>query len=164
METLINYFGDTPSVSNLLTSLMILGVILMCIEKAMKKLLELLTIYYKKKRGQEQELDDKTIMIQSISSVNNAVEELTNKVEELANKVDQIDEAGQRRDCAILRDRILQACRFFGKNKDESGDIHVGMAEYENLQHLFEEYFSAHGNGIVKKIYEEEFVKWIIDK
>ena len=43
------------------------------------------------------------------------------------------------------------------------GEVHINIIDWENLTSMFEEYFKANGNGVVKKIYEEEFVKWIID-
>ena len=75
-----------------------------------------------------------------------------------------IDEEGKKRDCAILRDRILGGMRYFSQNRDEQGNVHISISAHENMEHLFEEYFNCHGNGTVKSMYENEFKKFIIDK
>jgi len=88
---------------------------------------------------------------------------LYEKIDEQKKRLNTIDKEGQIRDCAILRDRILGGMRYFEKNVDENGIVHISVSDHENMDHLFNAYFSCNGNGTVKTIYDNEFKKWIID-
>jgi len=83
--------------------------------------------------------------------------------EQLEEKLEDIDQDGKRRDAAIFRDRILSGLRYFGTNKDENGNVHISMTDFESMSHLFEEYKNAGGNGLVKHLKETEFDKYIVD-
>lgn len=82
---------------------------------------------------------------------------------QLESKLEEIDKDGKSRDCSLLRDRLIQTTRYFSQQRDENGHVHVNLTEWENINEMFQEYFKAHGNGAVKKIYDEDFSKWIID-
>lgn len=102
------------------------------------------------------------------SEVVKQLEELSNKFDEqqeqIENQLNDIDKDGKARDRAVIRDRIIQSCRYYSQRRDEDGKIHVSISEHENLRHLFEEYFAANGNGSVKSIYDNDFLKnYVID-
>jgi hypothetical protein len=46
----------------------------------------------------------------------------------------------------------------------EDGKVHISMSDWENMNALFQEYFAKHGNGAFKKLYDEEFVHFTIDR
>ena len=90
---------------------------------------------------------------------------LHEKIDEQQGRLEEIDREGKKRDCAVLRDRILSGMRYFSQNKDEQGRVHISQGDYENMSAMFKEYFGADGNGFVKdKVYEEEFIHFIIDR
>ena len=99
--------------------------------------------------------------------------ELSQQLNSLNYKIDQqrlqldarlgeIDAEGKARDCAVLRDRILSAMRYFEQQKDANGEVHISVADFENMNHLFEEYEAAGGNGTIKHLKETEFLKYKI--
>ena len=96
--------------------------------------------------------------------VNRQYIHLDKKIDEQKDKLVIIDIEGKKRDCALLRDRIIGGLRYFGQNKDKEGNVHISVTDHENMTHLFEEYFGCNGNGTVKLMYENEFQHWIIDK
>ena len=96
--------------------------------------------------------------------LNKQYQHLDKKIDEQKERITKIDEEGKKRDCAILRDRIIQSLRYFSQKKDESGIVHISLADHENMEALFIEYFECNGNGTVHTMYENEFKNWIIDK
>lgn len=175
MDAIINYFNDGNSVSNIFVTLGVIVAIIICIEKAIRWIYQKFLLAYKKKKGYEDEattINNNTEQIKNlVASIENLGELLNKQYQHLDRKIDdqkeritKIDEDGKKRDCAILRDRILGGMRYFSQNKDEHGNVHVGITDHENMEHLFEEYFNCHGNGTVKSMYENEFKKFIIDK
>jgi arginyl-tRNA synthetase len=98
---------------------------------------------------------------------NEIVEELSllrDKVNEQREEMDKNIEANNKTDCAMLRDRIGSGMRYFSKNVGADGNIHISLSDWENMNALFQEYFSKHGNGAFRKMYEEEFTHFIIDR
>ena len=93
--------------------------------------------------------------------------ELNNKFDEqqiqIENRLEVIDADGKRRDCTVFRDRLVQGLRHFSQNKDENGNVHISMSDYESMSKMFEEYDKAGGNGLVKHLKETEFDKFIVD-
>ena len=69
-----------------------------------------------------------------------------------------------RTDRAMLRDRLNSAMRYFSQKKDETGRVHISLADYETLEDLFKKYFAKNGNGAFKRMYEDEFQTFIIDR
>lgn len=67
-------------------------------------------------------------------------------------------------DCAILRDRLNGGMKYFSQNKDEEGRVHIKLSDYETLEALFQEYFSKGGNGAIQRMYEDEFIHFVIDR
>ena len=132
-----------------------------------------LTSYYKRRRGIEEKdntIDKHTQEIQTLAErIDKLFDVVTTKYDTLLAKIDdqqehleQIDEDGKRRDCAVLRDRILGGMRYFSQNKDEHGRVHISLTDHENMEEMFTEYFGCKGNGSVKHIYETEFAHFII--
>lgn len=175
MEAIIAYLNEGHSIVELLSSILVIASIIVCVEKFIKWIYGLFIKAYKRKRGHESEsttiventeqIKNLTITIENLADLlNKQYQHLDKKIDEQKDRITKIDEDGKKRDCAILRDRILGAIRYFEKNIDEQGKIHITITEHENIEHLFESYFSCNGNGTVKTIYENEFKNWIIDK
>lgn len=174
MNALAQYFSDGHSVTDLLLSIIVIISIIVSIEKAMQWIYSKFLLLYKTKKGYEDEtttINDNTEQIKNlVVSINNLgtllnkqYQHLDKKIDEQKERITKIDEDGKKRDCAILRDRILGGMRFFCKNVDENGVVHINMADYENMSHLFEEYFKCGGNGSVKHLFDMEFSKFKID-
>lgn len=175
MELLITYLNDGHSIIDLLVSILVIAGVIAFVEKIIKWLYDLFIKMYKRKRGQE---DETTSIVKNTEQIKNLATSIDNladllnkqyqhldkKIDEQKERITQIDEDGKQRDCAILRDRILGGMRYFCQNRDEHGKVHINITDHENMEHLFEAYFSCHGNGTVKAIYENEFKNWIIDK
>lgn len=98
---------------------------------------------------------------------NDVIKELNKlhvKIDEQKVEMDKTNKANDKTDCAMLRDRIGSGMRYFSKNVGEDGKVHISMSDYENMNALFQEYFAKHGNGAFKKLYEDEFIHFVIDK
>lgn len=108
-------------------------------------------------------LDKLDVLTENVGDLTALVRELNLQNEALREKVDLNNEANKTVDLALLRDRILGGMRFFGQNKDENDNVHISASDFENMSHLYEEYFKRNGNGRVKKKYEDEFIHFIID-
>ncbi len=174
MKTVIEYF-NTYTFIDILSIIFWICAIVLCIEKFIKWCLDKFLQMYNKKKGKE---DDKTALqkhTSELKTLTTRIDELANlmnlqyqhlekKIDRASQKVKDFEEMGKRRDAAILRDRIIQAIRFFGNNVDENGDVYVNVSDHENLTHLFEEYFSCGGNGTVKAMYKNEFKNWKIKR
>lgn len=91
------------------------------------------------------------------------INKLHDKIDEQHIHLEEIDRDGKKRDCSLLRDRLVQGTRYFSQNRDDEGIVHISMTDYENLSSMFSEYFRAGGNGAIKHIYETEFQKFKID-
>ena len=109
-----------------------------------------------------------------LENVNNIKDELIHRLSILDSKFDDhkhqlekrlevIDSDGKARDCTVLRDRILSGLRYFSQNKDDMGNVHISMTDFENMSKMFDEYEKAGGNGLVKHMKETEFEKFIVD-
>ena len=175
MELLITYLNDGHTIADLLSTILVIAAIIVCVEKFIKWIYCLFIKAYKRKRGQESEttsIVENTEKIKNLTTtidnladlLNKHYQHLDKKIDEQKERITKIDEEGKKRDCALLRDRILGGMRYFSQNKDEHGNVHIGITDHENMEHLFEEYFNCHGNGTVKSMYENEFKKFIIDK
>ena len=90
------------------------------------------------------------------------LDDLSNKFDEqksqLEKRLENIDNDGKRRDATIFRDRLLQSHRFYSQRRDSDGIVYLSISEFENLQNMFKEYFAANGNGVIKQIYEQDFL------
>ena len=175
MEAIIAYINEGHSITDLLSTILVIAAIIVCVEKFIKWIYCLFIKMYKRKRGQEDEnttIVKNTEQIKNLTSaidnladlLNKQYQHLNKKIDEQKERITKIDEEGKKRDCALLRDRILGGMRYFSQNKDEHGNVHIGITDHENMEHLFEEYFNCRGNGTVKSMYENEFKKFIIDK
>ena len=94
----------------------------------------------------------------------NELNKLHIKIDAQKAEIDKNNEASRETDCVMLRDRIASGMRYFGQHKDNNGNVHISFSDYENMEALFQEYFSKNGNGAFKKMYETEFQKYIIDR
>ena len=175
MELLMAYLNDGHSITDLLYSILVIAAIIVCVEKFIKWIYDLFIKMYKRKRGQEDENTTIVKNTEQIKNLANAIDNLADllnkqyqhldkKIDEQKERITKIDEEGKKRDCAILRDRIIQSLRDFSQKKDESGIVHISLADHENMEALFTEYFECNGNGTVHTMYENEFKNWIIDK
>lgn len=110
----------------------------------------------------EQQVVEKFIIIRDdiVSELNR----LHEKIDEQNEKLEQNQMENEETDCAMLRDRLNSGMRYFSDNKDEHGKVHISLADYETMDGLFKKYFSKKGNGAFKKMYEDEFKKFIIDR
>ena len=89
---------------------------------------------------------------------------LNDKMDEQANIIDKNNKASIKTDCAVIKDRLNGGMRYFSQNKDENGNVHIKLNDYEILDDLFKEYLDKGGNGPVKRMYEEEFLHFVIDR
>lgn len=175
MELLIAYLNDGHTIVDLLSTILVIAAIIVCVEKFIKWIYDLFIKMYKRKRGQE---DENTTIVKNTEQIKNLATAIDNladllnkqyqhldkKIDEQKERITKIDEDGKKRDCAILRDRIIQSLRYFSQKKDETGIVHISLADHENMEALFTEYFGCNGNGTVHTMYENEFKNWIIDK
>lgn len=88
---------------------------------------------------------------------------LHDKIDDQRKHLEDIDTDGKRRDCSLMRDRLIQGLRYFSQQRDEDGVVHISMTDYENLNEMFSEYFNCNGNGVCHSLYENEFKKFKID-
>lgn len=91
-------------------------------------------------------------------------DEVVNELNILHDKMDEQKEENKKTDCALLRDRISSGMKYFSKNIGVDGKVHISLSDYENMNELFQEYFSKNGNGVFRKIYEGEFIHFVIDR
>lgn len=173
MDTIIEYFS-THGFLDLMSALLVLVAIVVGIEKFVKWIWSMFIKAYNKKRGRDEEtstIDKNTAAIEELTKrieelgnlVNKQYTHLDKKIDEQKDRITELDNSGKKRDCALLRDRIIGGTRYFSQNQDEQGRVHISLTDHENMSHLFEEYFDCKGNGTVKTIYENEFQHWIID-
>lgn len=91
-------------------------------------------------------------------------DEIVSELNKLHDKMEETNEANDKTDCAMLRDRISSGMRYFSKNIGPDGKVHISLSDYENMNALFQEYFVKHGNGAFRKMYEDEFIHFVIDR
>ena len=174
MDEIISFAGKGYTFTDVFVIIGFLIAFVRCIERFGKWCAEHLKAYYKKKRGIEEK--DDTIathtkeiknlverMDRMVSAVDSHYTLLLQKMDDQETRLEQIDADGKKRDCSILRDRLVSGLRYFGQNKDENGKVHISMGDHENLSHMFEEYFNAGGNGTMKQRFKNEFKHYIID-
>ena len=174
MELLITYLNDGHSITDLFTSIVIIAAIIVCVEKFIKWIYSLFIKAYRRKRGQEDEtttIAENTEQIKNLTTtidnladlLNKQYQHLDKKIDEQKERITKIDEDGKKRDRSLMRDRLVQGMRYFSKQADENGVVHISMTDYENLEELFTEYFKCGGNGVCHSLYENEFKKFKID-
>lgn len=174
MKTIIEYFSNY-SLTDFFYALLLIGAAILCFDKSYKWLKATFQNFHNKMKEKEEELSVLTKNVAEIRSFSDKIDELGNlvnkqylhlekKIEEQVNRLDLIEKQGKNRDAAILRDRLIQALRFFGNKVDKDNVVHIGVTDHENLTHLFEEYFACGGNGTIESMFKNEFKTWIIDK
>lgn len=112
-------------------------------------------------------LEHERLMSESFTDVKREIVQeigkLNDKIDKQHVHLEEIDKDGKRRDCSLMRDRILAGVRYFNQNRDEDGIVHISLTDFENMDSMIQEYFKAGGNGAVKHIYDLEFSKYKID-
>ena len=120
------------------------------------------------KKNVEMFLEHEEHVVNGVTDIKNEIvselNKIHDKIDEQQERLEEIDKEGKKRDCAVLRDRILAGMRYFSQNMDADRNVHIGMSDFENMKAMFDEYFKAGGNGVIKIIYEEEFLHFIIDR
>lgn len=99
-----------------------------------------------------------------VKEFNKSTETILGKLTEMHTKMDEQNEASNKTDLAILRDRIVGGMRYFSQNKDEREKVHISFSDHENMEALFQEYFKKGGNGTIKNMYNNEFKRFNIDR
>lgn len=174
MQVLVDYLSEGHSFIELIGAIVVIVALVIGAEKFFKWLYDLFIKLYNKKKGKE---DDATILgkntkdikelsvnIENLATLlNKQYQHLNKKIDEQNERLETTDKEGKRRDITLFRDRLIQGIRYFSQNKDGDDIIHISMADYENLNSMFEEYFRAGGNGVILHIYETEFQKFKID-
>lgn len=175
MEEIITFVTKGYTVADILVIISFIVAFVRCIERFCKWVLDHLRSYYKRKKG----IEDKENTLEAHSKEIKALTEridrmvaevdthyklLVEKIDKQNNKLEILDRDGKQRDCALLRDRIIGGMRFFSQNTDERGKVHIAVGDHESMSQLFTEYFNCGGNGTVKQMYENEFLKWIVDR
>jgi hypothetical protein len=110
---------------------------------------------------------EKVVVAQFVGIRDEIVVELNklhDKMDEQKDEMEKTNEANNKTDCAMLRDRIGSGMRYFSRNVGADGKVHISLSDYENMNALFQEYFAKHGNGAFKKMYDDEFTQFIIDR
>ena len=144
------------------------------VDQICKKIMQRLQAYYNKRKGVEETDDTIEMHTQELKELSKKLSRtidvmserydlLIQKLDEQHERMIEIDQAGQKRDRALLRDRIIGGMRYFGQNVDADGHVHIGIKDHENLEGMFQAYFSCGGNGNIRKLYTNEFKAWIID-
>ncbi len=90
--------------------------------------------------------------------------DILSELNRLNGKIVEHKEETDKTDCAMLRDRIGSGMRYFSRNVGPDGKVHISWSDWENMNALFQEYFSKHGNGAFKKMYDDEFKYFVIDR
>lgn len=174
MDAAVKFFAEYTTV-DLFAVLTMLIVCVRGIESFIKWIAGKLKAYYNLQRGiedKEDTIDIHTAEIKAlteridsfVATVDQQYTAIMEKVDAQQERLEQLDEEGKQRDIALLRDRISGGMRYYSKNKDEHGNVHISLSDYENMESLFQEYFKAGRNGTFKQMYENEFQKFIIDK
>ena len=91
--------------------------------------------------------------------------EIVSEIGKLHEKIDEQKNANDKTFRAMLRNDIDAALRALDTYTDGEGNVHISPRDFENLDEMFKEYVEVKkGNGVFKKIYTDEFQKFIIDR
>ena len=162
IEYLANY--QILEIANILFfSITIIVLTVRLVEKILKGIYSRFLFLYNKKRGKENEKESIENIVKKINELSELVKALDSKLDAQQQEIQRNREVNAAVDLTLLRDSILGGMRFFNQNKDEHGNVHISMSDHENMSHLFEQYFKLNGNGSVKRKFENEFSKFIID-
>lgn len=120
------------------------------------------------KRNVEMFLDHERQVVEKFTGIKDEIivelNKLHEKIDEQQEEMATTNKANMKTDRAMLRDRIAGGMRYFSQRKDDDGNVHISFSDYENMDALFREYFAKGGNGAFKKMYEDEFRQFIIDR
>ena len=86
------------------------------------------------------------------------------KIDEQKEEMKKNKKANDKTERAMLRDRISSGMRYFSKNVGSDGKVHISFSDYVNMDALFQEYFEHEGNGPFERMYEDEFLHFVIDR
>ena len=90
-------------------------------------------------------------------------DEIVTELSKLHEKIDEQATENEETDRTVLRANINSAMRYFEMKREENGEVHISLADYETLDGLFEKYFAKKGNGAFKQAHKE-FKTFIIDR
>ena len=90
-----------------------------------------------------------------VDSIGDFKDEIIGEFDKLHNKIDEQQRETDETDRDMLRDRIAGGMRYFSKNIDEDGVVHISFSDYVNMDALFKRYLKKKGNGPFEKMYEE---------
>ena len=120
------------------------------------------------KHNVEMFLEHEKQVVDGITSIKKEIvselNKLNHKIDEQRDEMNRTNEANRKTQRAMLRADIANAMSQFGENVGPDGKVHISLSDYENLDGLFEEYFSKDGNGTFKRIHEDEFQHFVIDR
>ena len=80
---------------------------------------------------------EKQVINQFVDIRNEIVAELSklhDKMDEQKDEMEKTNEANNKTDCAMLRDRIGSGMRYFSKNIKEDGKVHISQSDWESCQ------------------------------
>lgn len=112
------------------------------------------------KKNVETSIEHERQVVDKVTGIKGDIVTELNKIRE---EMEKAKKANDKTDCAMLRDRINSGMRYFNKNICADGKVHIAFTDYVNMDALFQEYFTKHGNGPFEKMYEEEFKHFVID-
>ena len=120
------------------------------------------------KKNVELSIDHERHVVENFMNIKDEIlielTKLHEKIDEQAVTIEKNNNASIKTECAMLRDRLNSGIKYFSQKTDEQGRVHINLGDYEILDSLFQEYFSKGGNGVLERMYEEEFKHFIIDR
>ena len=90
-------------------------------------------------------------------------DEIVSELTRIHDKMDEQTAENEETDKTILRANINSAMRYFEMKRDENGEVHISLADYETLDGLFKKYFAKKRNGAFEQAHKE-FKTFIIDR
>lgn len=175
MDYIITFMNKGYTIVDILGIIFFIVAIVRCVERFCIWVMGYLKSYYNRKKGIEEKeniIEKHSVEIKELTkridemvvALDTCYKILVEKFDEQNNNINTLNQACTQRDRAILRDRITGGMRYFSQNTDEKGKVHITFGDYENMSRLFEEYFNCGGNGTLKQMYENDFLKWIVDR
>lgn len=172
MKTAIEYMSEYTFI-DIITIIFLICLVILAIEKVIRWIFGMFTVAYDKKKGKEKDASTISHLKSEIQDLSIKIDELGNlmhkqyvhlekKIDEQKERLNLFEESSERRDLALLRDRLLQGYRFFKRNVAEDGLVHINIADFESMEHLFSQYFECGGNGTVGALHKD-FKLWKVD-
>ena len=120
------------------------------------------------KHNVEMFLDHERQVVEKFTGIKDEIvkelNKLHDKIDKQKEEMEDLNKSTIKTDRAMLRDRIASGMRYFTQNVGDDGKVHISLSDYENMNELFQRYFARGGNGAFRKMYEDEFRRFIIDQ